>query len=422
MAARSDLELHQIDIKGAYLNGMLTNDEVIYMQQPPGFESVDHPHKVCCLRKTLYGLKQSGHHWYQRLVEILVNELGFTQCSVDQAVYFRRRKPGELVIVVVHVDDCTIASMSLNEIDEFKCDIKKHVEITDLSELHWLLGIEVMWNRDEHTISLCQCPYLESIVHRFSFDKLKPVLNPMEPSTKLHSGQSPSTGAEYAAMHHIPYCEAISSLMYTSLATRPDISYAVATISHFSNNPGMPHWDAVRRIYHYLLGTKDLRLTYGGTPSALVGYADADGSMAEDRRAISGYAFLIDGGTVSWSSKKQEIVSLSTTESEYVAATHAAKEALWLRSLIGELFAPFDEPTTLFSDNQSAIALSKDHQYDARTKHINIRFHFICWVVENGKICLIYCPTADMVTNTLMKALLLPKVKHFAVELGLCLT
>jgi len=244
----------------------------------------------------------------------------------------------------------------------------------------------------------------------------------MEPSTKLYSGQSPSTGAEYTAMRHVPYREAVGSLMYASLATRPNISYAVTTVLCFSNNPGMPHWEAVRQIYHYLLGMKDLRLTYGGAPSALVGYADADGSMAEDRKAISGYAFLIDGSTVSWSSKKQEIVSLSTTESEYMAATHAAKEALWLWSLLRELFSPFDEPTTLFSDNQSAIALSKDHQYHACTKHIDIHFHFICWVVENGKIRLIYCPTADMVTNTLMKALLSLKVKHFAVELGLCLT
>jgi len=113
MAARSDLELHQIDIKGTYLNGTLTDDEVIYMRQPPGFESADHPHKVCHLRKTLYGLKQSGRRWYQQLVEILVDELGFTQCSVDQAVYFRHRTPGELVIVIVHVDDCTIAAKTL---------------------------------------------------------------------------------------------------------------------------------------------------------------------------------------------------------------------------------------------------------------------------------------------------------------------
>ena len=141
--------------------------------------------------------------------------------------------------------------------------------------------------------------------------------------------------------------------------------------------------------------------------------------MAKDQKAVSGYAFLIDGGAVSWASKKQEIISLSTTESEYVAAMHAMKEALWLRSFIGEVLVPLDEPITLFSDNQSAIVLAKDHQYHAHTKHIDIRFHFICWVVNNGKIRLVFCPTNDMVADTLTKALPSPKVKHFMAELGL---
>jgi hypothetical protein len=419
LAARLNLELHQIDIKGAYLNGELTTDEIIYMRQPPGFESKDHPRRVCRLRKTLYGLKQSGRRWYQKLVEILVDKLGFTQCDVDQAVFFTRTEAGELIIIVIHVDDCTIAASSIDAINRLKEQLRTHVEITDLGELHWLLGIEVTRNRDNHTISLSQKSYLESIICRFNFEDLKPVSNPMEPSTKLHSGQSPSTGAEYAAMTHVPYREAVGSLMYASLGTRPDISYAVTTVSRFSSNPGQAHWDAVRRIYRYLSGTKELKLTYGVVEGILVGYADADGSMAEDRRAVSGYAFLIDGGAVSWSSKRQEIVSLSTTESEYVAATHASKEALWLRSLISQIFDPITEPTTLFSDNQSAIALTKDHQYHARTKHIDIRFHFIRWIIEEGKLCLVFCPTGDMLADTLTKALPSPKVKHFASQLGL---
>ena len=127
----------------------------------------------------------------------------------------------------------------------------------------------------------------------------------------------------------------------------------------------------------------------------------------------------MDGGAVSWSSKKQEIVSLSTTESEYVAATHATKEALWLRSLVAEILAPVTTPTTLFSDNQSAIALTQDHQYHPRSKHIDVRYHFIQWVVKNGSLHLIYCPTDDMVADTLTKALPSAKVKHFTTELGL---
>jgi hypothetical protein len=146
--------------------------------------------------------------------------------------------------------------------------------------------------------------------------------------------------------------------------------------------------------------------------------------MSEDRKAISGYAFMINGGAVSWSAKRQEIISLSTTESEYVAATYAAKEALWLRQLILQLFgikldATKLDATTLFSDNQSAIALTKEHQYHARTKHIDVRFHFIRWIIEDGKLRLIYCPTDEMVADILTKALVSTKVKHFARELGL---
>jgi hypothetical protein len=160
-------------------------------------------------------------------------------------------------------------------------------------------------------------------------------------------------------------------------------------------------------------------LTYGEKDGELTGWVDADGSEGEDRRAITGYAFLIDGGAISWGSKQQELVVLSTMEGEYVAATHTAKEALWLRSLISEVFGDKLESTTLFSNNQSAIALLKDHQYHARTKHINIRYHFIRWVIKNGSIQLIYCPTGDMIANTLTKPLLSVKAKHFAAELGL---
>jgi hypothetical protein len=152
----------------------------------------------------------------------------------------------------------------------------------------------------------------------------------------------------------------------------------------------------------------------------LEGYSDTDGSMHEDRKAISGYAFLLDGGAVSWSSKKQEIIALSTTEAEYVAATQAMKEAIWLRSLLGKIFGEFTGPTTLYADNQSAIALTHDHQYHARTKHIDICFHFIRWIIANGKIMLVYCLTKDMIADTLMKALPSLKVKYFAASLGLC--
>jgi len=323
---------------------------------------------------------------------------------VDQAVFYRK-KGNELTIVVVHVDDCTLAATRLSLIEGVKAGLRKYVEITDLGELHWLLGIEIRRDRQARTISMSQRAYLESTIRRYNLEDVKPYSTPMETNIKLTSAQSPKTPQEIAQMRNVPYIEAVGSLMWACLGTRPDIAFSVTTLSRFSKNPGQAHWDAAKRVLRYLKGTKDLWLTFGGMEKELVGYADADGSMAEDRRAITGYAFLLNGGAVSWSCKRQEIVSLSTTESEYIAATSAAKEALWLRTLVAKLFSPIDGPTSLLSDNQSAIALAKDQQYHARTKHIDIRFHFIRWVISEGHLSLVYCPTNDMVADTLTKAL-----------------
>jgi hypothetical protein len=153
----------------------------------------------------------------------------------------------------------------------------------------------------------------------------------MVPGIVYSKDDSPSSPQEAARMEKAPYREAIGSLMYASIATRPDISFAVATLSQFLDNPGEIHWEAVKRIIRYLSGTRDFVLTYGDERHDLLGYSDADGATQEHRHAISGYAFLIDGGAISWSSQKQELITLSTAKSEYVAATHAAKEALWLR-------------------------------------------------------------------------------------------
>ena len=220
-------------------------------------------------------------------------------------------------------------------------------------------------------------------------------------------------------MRNVPYREAVGSLMYATMGTRPDIAFAVSTVAQFCNNPGWAHWEAVKRIYRYLKGTKELVLTYGGDKRGLLGYVDADGASQEHRRAISGYVFMVDGGAVSWSSKKQELVTLSTAEAEYVAQTHAAKEAIWLRRLLTDIFKSVDTPTILFSDSKSAIALAQDGHYHARTKHIDIRYHFIRYIIDAGTIKLVYCPTDDMTADTLTKALPSVKAKHFAVALGL---
>jgi hypothetical protein len=222
-----------------------------------------------------------------------------------------------------------------------------------------------------------------------------------------------------ARMKKTPYREAVGSLMYAAVATRPDITFAVSTLSQFLENPGEAHWEAVKRVFRYLAGTKNYSLTYGNERHDLIGYTDADGAAQEHRHAISGFAFLIDGAAVSWASKKQEIITLSTAEAEYVAATHAAKECIWLRRLITNFFGPPKSPTLLHCDNQAALHLAHDDNYHARTKHIDIRFHFIRQTVQDHSITMRYCPTEDMTADILTKAIPKFKVALHSQNLGI---
>ena len=260
--------------------------------------------------------------------------------------------------------------------------------------------MEVMHDRDARTITLSQTTYIDAILTKYNF-------------------QAPSSPTEAARMKHIPYWAAIGSLMHLAVGTQPNIAFAVLTVTQFSNEPGMAHWEAIKRIFRYLAGMKGLALTFGTGKKDLEGYTDADGASQEHRHAISGYAYILDGGAVSWMSKKQELVTLSTAEAEYAAATHTVKEGVWLHHFIKEVFQPLTSPTVLYCDNQAAIALTKDGGFHACTKHINICYHFIRFIVDSGSFLLVYCPTADMTADTLTNALPSVKVKHFATTLRL---
>ena len=298
MANCLSFKMHQIDIKGAYLNGKLQDNKVLYMQYPLGYKSPDASTCVLRLVKTLYGLKQSGRCWYQKLSSMF-KSLRFTQCSVDQAVYFKVVvTKGKLTIVVVYVDDCTIIANTIHLINELKASLSKHFKVTDLGELHWMLGIEVKCNCPGRLVHLSQCMYIDTILCHYNLVDLKPPSTPMDYQVRLSSDQAPASAAEYAMICDVPYCEAVSALNWAALATCPDIVFAVTTVAHFTANPGPAHWGAVKQIFHYLSSTCELWLIYSKANSLLEGYTDADGSMAEDRCTISGYTFLIDGSTV----------------------------------------------------------------------------------------------------------------------------
>ncbi|OJT04063.1 Copia protein [Trametes pubescens] len=236
--------------------------------------------------------------------------------------------------------------------------------------------------------------------------------------------------ADLSEMRDIPYQAAIGTLMYAALGTRPDISYAVQALSQFSSRPGPAHWTAVKRVFRYLKGTLDYGMTYGrkGETHArayyrnlrLEGYSDADwGANPVDRKSISGYAFLIGSGVIAWSSKKQAVVALSSTEAEYMAISYAARHAIWMRTLLAELTFAQEQATKLNADNQSAIALSKDSVHHARSKHIDIRHHFIRECIESDTIALAYVPTDDNVADLFTKALARERFHMLRRQLGI---
>jgi hypothetical protein len=418
IAARNDWPIDMFDFHSAFLNGELDDDEDIYMEQPPDHPVDDPDRFVVKLHKSIYGLKQAGKKWYDSLSRSLA-DIGFQKSEADPAVFYAHAG-GDVVILAIHVDDCTITSSSVSLQEVFKARIGTKFKLTDLGAISWLLGFTITRDRAARTISLSQHAYISTILRRFNFEDCKPLAMPMDPNTQLTKEQCPTTVEEIAEMKVVPYREAVGSLNWAAVGTRPDISFVVGVLSQYLENPGRVHWEAVKRVFRYLQGTKDWRLTYGGEARGIMGFTDADGASQEHRRAISGSVILIDGGAVSWSSKKQELVTLSTTEAEYVATTHAAKEIIWFRRLLGEIFRPLEYPITLYSDNQSSIALAHTQgQFHARTKHIDIRYHFIRYTIDNGQIQLMYCPTEDMTADILTKALPSGKAKHFARALGL---
>jgi hypothetical protein len=348
-------------------------------------------------------LKQAGHKWYDALTQALT-DLGLRITQADPGI-FHMEIGAHVLIMGVHIDDCVITGSSAELIDEYKRKLHNKYALTDLGLIHWLLGIKIDHDCSAQMISLSQSSYINSILVHFNLANAKVQSTLMVPNVIYSKEDCPVDASHTVRMKKMPYREAIGSLMYASVATHPDITFTISTLSQFLENPGEAHWDVVKRVFHYLAGMKDLQLTYGGEWHDLIGYTDTDGASQPHRHAISGHAFLIDSGAISWSSKKQELMMLSTAKAEYITAMHAAKEAIWLRHLIRELFPNSLSPMTLFCDNQATLKLTIDNNYHACTKHINIHYHFIHQVIKSNDITIIYCPTDDMTADILTKAL-----------------
>ena len=369
-----DLELEQLDVKTAFLHGDL--NEEIYMSQPEGFEVKGKEHMVCKLKKRLYGLKQAPRQWYKKFDSFMVSH-EYKRTDADHCVYFRKFTDSNFIILLLYVDDMLIAGNDSKLIGKLKERLFKSFDMKDLGPAKQMLGMRITRDRKAKKLWLSLEKYVEHVLERFNMKDAKSVSTPLANHFKLNRSLCPTTTDEKEKMASIPYSSAVGSLMYCMVCTRPDIAHAVSTVSRFLSNPGKEHWEAVKWIFKYLRGTSKLCLSFGGSKPVLKGFTDAD--MAGDldgRKSTFGFLFTFAGGAVSWQSKLQKCVALSTTEAEYIAATEEAKEMLWMKRFVQELGLMQDE-YVVFCDSQSAMDMSKNTSYHSRTKHIDVRYHWL---------------------------------------------
>ena len=276
--------------------------------------------------------------------------------------------------------------------------------------------MEICRDRARGKVSVSQKQYLKKVLQQFGMtEQTKPVSTPLASHFKLSAQLSPSTDAEREYMLQVPYSNAVGSLMYAMVCTRPDISHAVGIVSRYMHNPGKGHWQAVKWILRYIQKTMDVRLLFERDDTlgqGVIGYVDSDyAGDLDKRRSTTGYVFTFAGGPISWKSTLQSTVALSTTEAEYMAITEAVKEAIWLQGLLENLGLA-QEHINVYYDNQSAIHLTKNQVYHARTKHIDVRFHFVREIIDKGNILLHKIKTADNPANMLTKVVTTIKFEH----------
>jgi hypothetical protein len=398
LAARNSWLVHHLDVKSAFLNGDLKED--VYVMQPLGFKVKGKEDMVYKLHKALYGLRQAPRAWNTKL-DITLKELGFTRCIHDQAVY-KVRKQNSILIVGVYVDDLIVTGSHESMINEFKRCMKSVFDMSDLGKLSYYLGIQVEQQNDG--IVLKQESYAWKILKMAGMQDCNEAKWPMDPKLQLTKDEK---GREVDATE---YRKIIGCLRYL-IHTRPDLSFSVGVASRFMQTPKESHVSAVKQILRYLKGTTNFGLKYcKGGDGKLVGYSDSSyGTDVEDRTGTTGMAFYYSGNLITWASQKQHTVALSSCEAEFMAATSAACQALWLRNMLSDITGSEAQTVELKVDNQSAIALMKNPVFHGRSKHINTKYHFIRQCVERDQIEVKHVSGDLQKADTSTKAL--PRIK-----------
>ena len=398
MACAKGWVVHQLDVKSAFLNGYL--EEEIYMKLPGEYARADG--KVCKLNRAIYGLRQAPRAWSKRLCDDLKG-CGFTSLVNAESV-FQRMVTGTVVYLIIYVDDILVASASEQAAVMAKDSLGKLYKVKDLGKAEYFLGVKI--EREQNLLRLSQESYINSVLERYGMQDAKPVVTPMVQSSDLMA-KSPRSDSEASRMVGVPYREAIGSLLYLAIRTRPDISVAVSVLAKHVQEPKPCHWEGVKRVLRYLKGTAKHGLCYASTgpdPTLKI-YCDADWAFdPEDRHSRSGVVCYLGNSLVAWKSRKQATPSVSSCEAEYISLFEAGRDAVWIRSLLCELgMCAGKIPTRILHDNQGSIAWAQGGM--RKVKHVELKYHHTQYLIETEQIQVEYVESSMNAADVMTKAL-----------------
>ena len=434
IVAQEDLECHQVDVNNAFTESALS--EQIYMSPPPGVDVL--PGQVLHVRRSLYGLKQAARDWNKTCLKELL-KMGFIQSEADPCLLTH---PARGLIILVYVDDITIAAKEISQVNWFKDTFGKAFKIKDLGEAKMILGVKVTRDRKLGTLRLDQTHYVKEVLAKLNMEKEthRPTKSPMDSYDDLKPAKPTDIRCNKTA-----YQEGVGRWMYLGILTRPDVAFALGRLSQFLADPTASHMSALKKLGRYIRSSQDLGILYTRSGNqTLQGYSDSDFAMDRtDRVSILGNVFMLAAGPVSWMSKKQKSVATSTMEAEYMAMCACAKQSQWLSQIMRDmgmhhliglehssplvkenlkyaLSSPMQsKPVALKGDNQAALSLVQDAHTTERSKHIDIAFHYVRMLWQKRRITVEFVGTDDMVADGFTKPKQGEPFQRFVRQLGL---
>jgi hypothetical protein len=393
MAVQFDWHIKQLDISNAFLHGTLM--EEVYMEQPSGFIDAAHPDFVCKLHKSIYGLKQAPRTWFHCLSTAL-QELGFTPSLVDTSLFLFMHDH-TIILLLVYVDDILVTGNNTSAIQSLTAMLHNQFPVNDFGDLGYFLGIKA--TRTVDSLHLNQAKYIGDLLHITHMLGAKPTATPCSSVIKLSKFDND------LLPDPTKYRQVVGALQYCTL-TRPNISFSVNQLCQHMHIPSATHWSAAKRVFRYLKHTTDHGLLISKGPMEPQAFCDSDwAGNPDDRRSTSGFCIFLGNNLISWSAKKQTVVSRSSTESEYRSLAFTTAELFWIRMLLKELHVFLPTPPILWCDNVIALALASNPVFHARTKYIEVDYYFIREKVLNGDIVLQFISTLNQAADIFTKDL-----------------